>query len=198
MTAYQRILSPRGLTRSLAMLLLLGGSVVASCGGEQVQETDAAEAVAAPEAAMPEQPPAQGGTAGYNRESFVLCPVIEEHKNELASIVGFTADSDRSVETFRFECNIHGESGSLVKVQLAPAFTSSIAMHASGYEDPSSAAPELGNDALYVDAPMQPHVIFHMGDLIIDVGAEALDAPNRATMIELAERVRDLLTEANS
>jgi hypothetical protein len=51
---------------------------------------------------------------------------------------------------------------------------------------------------VFIEGQIQPHVVFSMGSLIIDVDAENIDKPSRETMIELATRVREILTAANS
>lgn len=141
----------------------------------------------------------------FDRDSFVLCPVIEEHKDELAAIVGFEVDPERGVETFSRECNIRGsEPGDFARVQLVPNFTPSIAVHVEGYEGSPTAAPELGDEAVFVESGVQPHVVFLLGDLIIDVDAEVIDyetgmtAPSREVMTAYALRVRELLAAANA
>ncbi len=186
----------------LFVLTLIATALVACNGESSSPDTSGNAEQAATEARGPqasaEPEPAPPAGAIFDRKTFVLCPVLEEHKSELASIVGFEADPDRQVATFQFECNIHGTDSGFVKVEIAPAIESSIAMRVTGYEDPVSAAPELGHDALYIDAGMQPHVVFSIRNLIIDVGAEdSLQPPSRATMVKLASRVRDLLLEAN-
>lgn len=146
---------------------------------------------------------AEGGS--FDRDSFVLCRVLEEHKDELAAIVGFEADPERGVETFSDECNIRGsEPGNFARVQLVPNFTPSILFHIEGYEGLKMPAPELGAEAVSIENDFQPDVVLLLGDFIIDVDAEVIDyetgltAPPSDAMIAYAARVRDLLTEANA
>jgi hypothetical protein len=74
-------------------------------------------------------------------------------------------------------------------------------MQAEGYEGPSTPAPEFGENAVLVNAQLQqPHVIFELLGQIIDVGVEhsGTGAPDRATVITVAEMVRDALRGENS
>lgn len=166
-----------------------------SCGGG-----DAGEESAPPverQAAMSEAP-AMSESGGFTRESFVLCPTLEGHREELASIVGFEPDLERELSAIPGECIVHAEDIGFARVTLPPAAMRSIAMYVGGFDAEASPAPELGSDAVFIDASMQPHVVFSMGPLIIDVDAESIDTPSRETMIELARRVREILTAANS
>ena len=170
-----------------------------SCGGAD-EGTDGGPA-AAP--ASESEPTVSGdasdaGSGEFTRESFVLCPALEDHRDELASIVGFEQDPDRDLSVLGSECSIHGDFGAFARVSLAPAIQQSVAMHVRGFDAEAQPAPELGPDAVFVDVNLQPHVVFSMGPLIIDVDASNVETPSRETMIELALRVREILTEANS
>jgi len=96
------------------------------------------------------------------------------------------------------ECIVHGKDFAFARVTLLPAMVPSIAMHVESFDTEASPAPELGEDAMFVDGALQPHVVFSIGGLFLDVDAENVETPSRETMIELALRVRDILTEANS
>lgn len=169
--------------------------VLWSCGGGDAAD----ESVPAAELQTAASEAAAAESGGFDRESFSLCPALEPHRDELASIVGFVEkDPARELAVFDSECIVHGDHGAFARVSLAPAFTRSIQMHIGGFDAESSAAPELGPDAMFVDGRLQPHVVFSMGKLIIDVDAENIETPSRETMIELATRVREILTEANS
>jgi hypothetical protein len=134
---------------------------------------------------------------GFDRESFVLCPALEAHRDELAAIVGFEQDAERPIALSDSECSIDGESGAFARVTLAPAFEPSVEFHVRGFDAPNSPAPALGPNAVFVDVNLQPHVVFAMGSLIIDVDAAGVETPSRDTMIELAKRVREILRNAN-
>jgi hypothetical protein len=170
-----------------------------SCGGGEAGGGDSDRAMpGSEEATAAANNVASADQQGkYTRDSFVLCPALEDHREELASIVGFEQDPERGLSGPGSECIVHGEY-SFARVTLLPAFTRSIAMHAQGFDAEASAAPELGADALFIDGALQPHVVFSMGELFIDVDAENIEKPSRQTMIELATRVREILREANS
>jgi hypothetical protein len=149
------------------------------------------------------RPPAAAATSGdapggFTRESFVLCPALEPHRDELATLVGFKQNPDRALAVSRSECVIRGQGGNFARVALLPALVSSIQPYAeSSFDAPASPAPELGADAMFVDGVSQPHVVFSMGRLFIDVNAENLEKPSREKMIAFATRVREILSEAN-
>ncbi|HKK07618.1 MAG TPA: hypothetical protein VKA44_01900 [Gemmatimonadota bacterium] len=128
----------------------------------------------------------------------MLCPALEEHRAELASMVGLEADPDRPVAVSRSECIVRGTDGGFVRVSLAPAATPSIALHVEGYDSPVSPAPGLGSDAVFVDVSGQPHVVFRLGSLILDVDAESSPAPDRESMLSLGAAVKGILADANS
>jgi len=166
-----------------------------ACGsgpnGETSTESRAADAPAAATTSATQE--------GFDRQSFVLCEAFEPHREELASIVGFEQDADRSLSVLRSECVVRGEDGAFARVSLLPAIVRSVAMQVGSYDGEATPAPELGDDAMFVEGTTgQPHVIFAMGPLFIDVDAENIETPSRETMIELAVRVREILTEANS
>ena len=79
--------------------------------------------------------------------------------------------------------------------RVTPGLT--VAMRAQSVDAPASPAPELGPDAMFVAGKLQPHVVFAMGPVVIDVDAENIETPSRETMITLATRVRDILAAAN-
>ena len=133
----------------------------------------------------------------YSRASFVLCEPIEEHRQELAGIVGIEPDLERAVQGSGARCVVHGTDRGFMSIEIAPAVTPSIAVHAEGYEGTKTPVPSLGASAVFVDASLQPHVIFELGNLILDVGAESSEAPGRDAMVQLATRVRAILVAAN-
>lgn len=184
-------------TRTPALVLVAMGSVpLLACGGEGDGggPPPAADAPAA-EAPAASQPPAGGEAGGGDiaRGDFVLCPAIEPIGEELATIAGFRMDPARGVEAVANECFVRGDG--FVSVALAPAFAPSVAMHASGYDGVQTPVPDLGSDALVIDAP-QPHVVFRLRGQIIDVGVEGGSA-STASAIALANRVREALLAAN-
>lgn len=181
-------MSNRSLWVSLAAMAAWG------CGGGDSPDGD----VRADQARTTAQSGERSGTDQYSRETFLLCQPIEEHREELAAIVGFEPDLEREVQGIGAKCFVRSTDLGFVSVELPPAITRSIAMHARSFGEETNPVPELGEDALFVDAGLQPHVIFGLSGLMIDVGAEALERPSRETMIELAIRIRDLLEEANS
>ncbi len=167
-------------------------SLLSACGGEpQSASTTNAEA-ASPSAGAPDM-----RTAGYDRSTFILCDAIEPgHYRELADIVGFEADEWGA--QFRTECIVKGARVAFARVKLQPAMAPSAeAVAKQSYDGDATPAPELGDDAWFVDDGLQPHVIFAMGPLVLDVSAESEQTPDRGTMIELALRIRDILREAN-
>jgi hypothetical protein len=177
-------------------LLALAITLV-SCGGgrddatheSSVADSGSQSSTVEPEATAP---------AGLTRESLVLCPALEPHQDELASIVGFKRDTERALAGVGMECVIRGEYVAFIRVAVAPAFTPSITMHAGGYEGKASPAPELGSGAVFIEDGIQPHVVFAMDQLIIDVDAENIDTPYRDTTINLAARIREILSASNS
>lgn len=134
----------------------------------------------------------------FDRASFVFCPALEDHREELASIIGFEQDAERPISAFSGECALYGDHGAFVRVSRAPTVEPSIAFHVSGFEAEVSPAPELGPEAVFVDDGSQPRVVFSIGPLIIDVDAMNVETPSRETMIQLASRVREIFIEANS
>lgn len=134
----------------------------------------------------------------FDRASFVFCPALEGHREELASIIGFEQDAERPISAFSGECVLYGDHGAFVRVSRAPTVEPSIAFHVSGFEAELSPVPELGPDAVFVDDGRQPHVVFSIGPLIIDVDARNVETPSRETMMQLASRVREILIEANT
>jgi len=167
---------PTGSTVCLIAALVLG-----ACGGETADET-----------------PRASDDGSYERTSFVLCPALEAHRAELATIVGFEQDADRGMAGLGAECFVRGRRGNYLRVSLAPAMARSVSMAASSYEGEVTPVPALGNEARFVASGRQPHVLFPMGSLIVDITAENDATPTRETMVELALRVRELLVEANS
>jgi hypothetical protein len=80
----------------------------------------------------------------------------------------------------------------------APALVPSVAMHVGSYEGEVSPVPELGDDARFIAVAGQPHVLFSLGRLIVDVDASHEPTPSREAMVALAKRVREILVAANS
>jgi hypothetical protein len=171
-----------------APLLLIG------CGsGTDDAATDTAGESTAPATRTPAAPAQQTTTS-----EFVLCPAFETVAADLAELLGFELDADRGVQSSPRECFVRGTQAEFVSLALAPAFIQSVTMQASGYEGSASAAPELGATALWIDAPLQPHVIFELDDRILDLGVElSMDAPDRTRVIEAAALTRDALIAAN-
>lgn len=169
--------------------------VLGSCGGG---DAGADAGTDAPPASESEAPASETPSGDFDRESFVLCPALEPHREELASILGFEQDAERDLAGLGSECILRGTDHGFVSVALPPAVIRSVSMHVDGFDAETSPAPELGPEAVFVDATLQPHVVFMLGPLIIDVGAESRETPSRETMIELATRVREILAEANS
>jgi len=168
-------------------------TLIYACGGEGGMETKGDGGAATVE----------GGSATvsdeYDRATFVLCPALEGRRAELASIAGFEHDPERSLKGFGAECFVRGMDFGFIRVAISPAVMRSVSMAAGGFDAPPTPAPELGDDAVFVDAGSQAHIFFTMGGLIIDVGAES-ESPgklDRETMIELAARIRELLQAAN-
>lgn len=170
-------------------LLMVAMALIWGCG-ETVQSTPPTSAATTPDSA-------QAPRDSYQRASFVLCPALESHRAELASIVGFEHNPDRALRGIGAECIIRGRDFGWLKISLPPAVIRSIPMYVRGYDTEVSPVPELGDGAAFVDASLQPHVVFQMGGLIIDVGAESVETPGRESMIELALRVREILRKAN-
>jgi hypothetical protein len=176
-----------GVRGALALALVL------ACRGPE--GTDGRTAEPDRSGATSEQASSRAGA--YDRASFVLCPALEDHRAELAAIVGFEHDPAGSIAGVGSECIIRGTRFGVVRVSLAPAVIRSIAMQVSSYEADAVPAPELGEQAMLVDVSLQPHVVFPLGGLIVDVDAENVETPDHATMIALALRVRELLAAAN-
>lgn len=144
---------------------------------------------------------ATGNSVASDRQSFVLCPALEDHRDELASIVGFEQNPERALamSARSKNCVIRGKDGGFIGVEIPPAFVKSVELHATeSYDGTASQAPAVSDDAVFVETISQPHLIFSMGPILIDVNAEYYaDKPDRDTMVELAMRVRDILLEAN-
>lgn len=166
---------------------------LASCGGGDAP----GEQAQTPGSAAQSSDASATAAGEYSRESFVLCPAFEPYREELASIVGFEQDPERDLSVLSGECIVHGADAGFARVTLAPAVMPSVSMYVEGFDAPVGPAPELGPEARFVDAPLQPHVVFTMGRLILDVDAENIETPSRDTMIELATRVREILVQAN-
>lgn len=173
----------------LRILVTLGAiAAMAACGGGS--SGDRAAESAAPAAGGSDAAVATAGQ--FSRASFVLCDALEPHRQELSSIVGFEQDASRALPVTRSECVVRGKGGAFARVELLPAIVSSVAAHTSSFEGEASPAPALGPDAMFVDGGIQPHVIFAIGHLFIDVNAENVVTPSREAMIKLALRVREI------
>lgn len=137
----------------------------------------------------------------YDRKSFVLCPALESHRDELAAIVGFEQNSERalSMSASSRQCFVRGKDGGFIGIEILPAIVSSIEAYADeSFDATATEAPEIGPDAMYVEHVSQPRMIFSMGSLLIDVYAEYYaKTPDRDTMVALAARVRDFLPDEN-
>lgn len=97
------------------------------------------------------------------------------------------------------QCFIRGNGRDFIGVEMPPAIINSVQRRATeSFDGTASPAPEVGDDAMYVEDISQPRVIFSMGSILIDVQAEYTKTPDRNTMVTLASRVRDILAEANS
>jgi hypothetical protein len=149
-------------------------------------------------------------TGPFDRASFVLCPALEDNYGELGLILGFETNLEESKEVAG-DCFLEGmDFSGFASIALAPAFVPSIEFQARGYEGEKTPAPELGDGAVYVEdleGSRQPHVVFSMGEAIVDVGAafevmtddgQIVSKLNRDVMIEYALRVKELRTEANA
>ncbi len=178
----------------LGVLVVLSTAtgLVVSCGGDADSESAPAAEASTPGAAA-------GSGGAVARADFVLCPAIEGIAEELAQTAGFRMDVDRGVQELVGECFIRGEEAEFVSVALAPAFMSSVSMQAAGYEGNQAAVPALGADAVLIQDPLQPHVIFPLLGQIIDVGVEGYGAttPSTASVMAVATAVRDALRAAN-
>jgi len=175
----------------------MGAALVLACGGPDGSDPPGGGATPGSGApATAAQPAAAASTADDRiaRADFVLCPAIEPIGEELAAMAGFRMDPERGVEVVAGECFVRGDG--FLRVALAPAIMQSVAMQASGYDGAQSPLPQLGPQAVLIDAP-QPHVVFELRGQIVDVGVEAPGA-GRETVVELAERVREALTNANA
>lgn len=174
---------------SLRYLLLIAVAtpLVTGCGGG----TEDAGATARAES---DAPPARQEASA----DFVLCPAFETVAGDVAAALGFELDAERGVQATPRECFVRGTEAEFVSIALAPAIIQSVTMQASGYEGSVAAAPELGATAVYIDAPLQPHVIFELDGRVLDLGAElSMSAPDRERMIEAALLTRDALVAAN-
>lgn len=181
-------MSVRGAWMTVLMLALC------ACGSSRSDGEASSTESRAPQAAT--ESAAESGRK-FDRDSFVLCPALESHRDELAEIVGFEQDAGRPIGMSESECSIEGEFGAFARVVLVPAFEPSIEFHVSGMDAEASSLPQLGQNAVFVDVNLQPHVVFSMGSLIIDVDASNVETPSRGTMIELASRVREILRNTN-
>lgn len=183
-------------------LIVAMALVVAACSGNGDAADQVGSVADTTAADVDPTGTASAGGASLDRDSFVLCPAIEEHMDELAAIVGFEVDPEQlGVEAFFGECMINGvEGGDFARVQLARGPESTPAMYREKYEAPASSAPELGDEAVFIDDWNQPRVLFLLGGLIIDVDAALLyeGPPSRDTMIAFAQRVAEILMEENS
>ena len=135
--------------RTRACLIMAGLVGLCACGADQqdpVELSRSAGAAAESESSGPSVNDHNG------RASFVLCPALEAHRGELAGIVGFEErDPARPIEGVGRQCFIRGEY-SHISIELAPAVYRSILMQVGGYDAQTSPAPELGDDAVFVDA----------------------------------------------
>lgn len=179
------------------LFMVIATIYLSSCG----DRSDAQRAPASLSSAAKPPGEAANGVSRNSRQFFILCPALENHRDELASLVGFKQDPKKalSMSASSRECVVRGADGSFIGVSMPPAFIKSVEQHATqSYDGTASPAPEVGNDAMFVDRISQPHLIFTVGPTMIDVYAEH-DAtpPKRATMVTLATRVRDILVDAN-
>jgi hypothetical protein len=60
---------------------------------------------------------------GYDRTSFVLCPALESHRDELAAIVGLEQNPERAMamSASSRQCFIRGRDGGFIGVEMPPA-----------------------------------------------------------------------------
>lgn len=137
--------------------------------------------------------------AAATSKDFQLCPPLELHRDELASIVGFEQDAERalSMSPTSRKCFIRGSGGDFIGVESLPALVKSIEAYAESFDGSSSAVPNLGSDAVFIDDVSQPHVAFRMGSRIINVSAEYIEKPDQDTMVTLATRVHEILEIVN-
>jgi len=138
-------------------------------------------------------------SGGSSDGDLVVCPVIVEHDVELGTILGFEVDPESSGAPTASECFIRGANiVDFAEVELVGSFMPSIEFQVEGYEGVALPAPELGDDAVFIDSDFQPRVVFLLGDRIIDVGAEVEGTTlSYDVMIAYALRVKELLVEAN-
>lgn len=180
-------------TSSRCLAVAAMTALLASCGGGA--DADASGDAGGEDAASAPATPAGGEVA---RRDFVLCPAIEGIAEDLAALADFQIDATRGVEAMAGECHVRGQDAAFVQVILAPAIVPSVAMQASGYDTPAVAAPELGEQAVVVEDPVQPRAIFRVRGQIIDVGIEnSGHPPDAATIRQAGSMVRDALEKAN-
>ncbi|HKJ15818.1 MAG TPA: hypothetical protein VJ984_00530 [Xanthomonadales bacterium] len=168
--------------------------IISSCGGESGDGAEATVDVAA------RTDSAAGSTEpiALTRQSIVLCEALKGHRQELASIVGFQAEMDRSIAGVGSECFVRGKGGDFIRVAIPPAIVRSTSMYAEHFEGTSNPLPELGEEAYHLDDGSKPHVIFMIGEVIIDVEVDYIETPDQDAVVKLALRVRELLQDANS
>lgn len=178
--------------------LALGALAFTACSpGDAGDEADApppADAAAAP---APSGSPG-AGSGEISRSDFVLCPAIEPIAGDLTSLAGFELDASREIEAGAGECRLRGDGGAFVVVALALAAVPSLGEYVSGFRGTARPASGLGEGAVVIPDPAQPHAVFPLRGQIVDVGMENFsDPPDDAAVLEAARRVREALSDAN-
>lgn len=181
------------------LYLLIASVFLCSCSDSSESQNASAVAETGTATSSPGTTAQQAGQ--FDRKTFILCPALEDHRDELAGIVGFEQNPERSLamSARSSKCAIRGKGGDFLAVDMVPAMIKSIEQHATqSFEGSASPVPELGDDAMYVQHTSQPRVIFRMDSILIDVHVENYEkTPDRTTMVSLATRVKEILTNFN-
>lgn len=169
-------------TSAVAAFLFL---TLPACGSP---ETDAA-----PEASSRETA-AVSGRESSSPAAAAVCDLVLPAQSELLAAFGSSDPVQEAGGIVSSECRFNLGRAGFLKVERAPAATPSVAAWASSHDAQSSPAPEVGRDAVFVDDPLQPHVVFAYGDRVWDVGGEYDEGtPPRDALIRTARIVQGLL-----
>lgn len=174
------------LTSMVAPVLLLA---LAACGSSE-SELGSAETAAASEES------AARAVDGESRDvaTVAVCDLVLPGQTELLAAFGSTDPLKEAGGITSSECRFNLGRVGFLKVERAPAIMPSVAAWASSYDAASSPAPEVGSEAVYIEDPLQPHVVFAYGGRIWDVGGEYGEgSPPRDALVETALLVRKLL-----
>ncbi len=191
--------------RASIAILIVSAIAVSACGndpsavGNQATMTDSAVQADASADSRSQATSSAGSGSEHSRNDFVLCPALDEYREELGALVGIPQNTDPIKDTAgRFMCILHGvEQGDQLTVEVMPAFLTVNQLQPDNFDAPASRVPELGEHGWYVSDDYLRRTYFTMGSLILTVEAVSTPRPDKSQMVAVSKRVNDILAEAN-